>query len=294
MKKITVLLLCLLLLFGATLSVSAALPPLQPGRVNRDSDINIKDATEIQKYLADLCELTKKQEYCADVDNDGKVTVKDATMIQKYVAGLITEFDKQPLHIDIYTDALYADFDSGMAMAGVPVTFTANAKGFMEPFSYEFLINDVVVSECSQSNKFTYTFDDAGEYSVTVRVYNSFPAMNEFKTIYEVAEPYESDVPVIKAFYYDKHYFAGFPYQCMNCFDENITITAEAMFGSGDYEYCFLINDEVTQDFSENNQYLLKKPEDRKTYEITVLVRDSSTGDGFISKTITVESGYIA
>lgn len=294
MRKITTLFLCIVLVLVASVGVTAVPAPLQPGRVTDDNDINIKDATQIQKYLAGLCDLRKEEEYCADVDNDSQVTIKDATIIQKYVAGVITEFSKEPGYIKVYPDYLYADFDSGTAMAGVPVTFTANAKGYLAPFSYEFLIDDVVVSERSESNTFTYTFEEPGAYFVTLRVYNSFSVMSDITTLYYVSEPFESETPVIKAFYFDKGFIVG-PYDdySMDSFDEDFTLTAEAMFGSGDYEYCFMINDVVVQDFSENNQYLLKEVEDRTTLTITVCVRDSSTGAEHVSKTMTVHCGGI-
>lgn len=295
MKKIISLLLCLFLATAVlSIDIFAATAPLNPGYVDDDNDVTIKDATLIQKYLADLCEMTKEQEFCADVDNNGKVTISDATMIQKYVADIITEFLRDPGHINVNLYSMYADYDSGMAMAGVPVTFTATAKGYMKPFSYEFIVDDVVVFERSENNTFTYTFDEPGSYIIKLRVYNSFSVMSETTILYEVVAPYESDVPVISALYYDKYYFVGYPTQDMLSYDEDITITAKAIMGSGDYEYCFLINGEVVQDFSNNNQYLLKSVEDRTTYEITVYVRDSSTNSNYISKTITAEGVTIA
>lgn len=295
MKKAISLFLCLFLAIAVlSTDISAATAPLNPGYIDDDNDVTIKDATIIQKYLADLCELTKEQEFCADVDNNGKITISDATMIQKYVADIITEFLREPGYIDVNLYTLYADYDSGMAMAGVPVTFTAMAKGHIKSFSYEFIIDDDVVCERSESNTFTYTFDKPGSYFIKLRVYNSLSVMSETITLYEVVEPYESDVPVITALYYDKHYFVGYPTQEMLSYDEDITITAKAIMGSGDYEYCFLINGEVVQDFSSDNQYLLKNVEDRTTYEITVYVRDSSTSGNYISKTITAEGVTLA
>ncbi len=59
------------------------------GDVNLDGDVNIKDVTEIQSYLAEFKELSAEQLVCADVDKDGDVTVSDATRLQMYLA----EFD---------------------------------------------------------------------------------------------------------------------------------------------------------------------------------------------------------
>ncbi|MBQ8001250.1 MAG: dockerin type I repeat-containing protein [Ruminococcus sp.] len=59
------------------------------GDVNLDNDINIKDATAIQKHIAKLEVLTGESALLADYDEDGVITIKDATAIQKKIAGLI-------------------------------------------------------------------------------------------------------------------------------------------------------------------------------------------------------------
>ena len=58
------------------------------GDVNRDKEINVKDATLVQKVVAMLEKLSFEQLPLADNDFDGQVTIKDATYIQKVVAGL--------------------------------------------------------------------------------------------------------------------------------------------------------------------------------------------------------------
>ena len=45
--------------------------------------------TEIQKYIAELIELSDKQKAVADTNGDGVVNINDATQIQKYIAELI-------------------------------------------------------------------------------------------------------------------------------------------------------------------------------------------------------------
>lgn len=61
------------------------------GDVNADGIINILDATNIQKYLANLIELTDEQKALADIDKDGILTIIDSSQIRKYLAGLVTE-----------------------------------------------------------------------------------------------------------------------------------------------------------------------------------------------------------
>lgn len=59
------------------------------GDVNGDGKISILDATEIQKYIAQLSSLKDEQLAVADVNGDGKISIIDATEIQKYIAQLI-------------------------------------------------------------------------------------------------------------------------------------------------------------------------------------------------------------
>lgn len=60
------------------------------GDANCDDQINIRDATTIQKYVASIIKINDSGFYYknADVDADGKVNVKDATLIQKHLVGM--------------------------------------------------------------------------------------------------------------------------------------------------------------------------------------------------------------
>lgn len=74
------------------------------GDVNKDKELNIKDATEIQKYIAGveacfnsssdkISGFTEKMHgdwirTYSDFNRDGKTNIKDATEIQKYIAGI--------------------------------------------------------------------------------------------------------------------------------------------------------------------------------------------------------------
>lgn len=60
------------------------------GDVNNDGTVNVLDATELQKYVAELSTLNDEQLAVADINGDGKISVLDATEIQKYVAEIIT------------------------------------------------------------------------------------------------------------------------------------------------------------------------------------------------------------
>ncbi|MBR2723887.1 MAG: leucine-rich repeat protein [Ruminococcus sp.] len=61
--------------------------PYSRGDVDGDGKISVKDATLIQKYLANLVTLEQIQENAADVAGTPEIRINDATTIQKYVAG---------------------------------------------------------------------------------------------------------------------------------------------------------------------------------------------------------------
>ena len=62
------------------------------GDVNLDGEINILDATQLQKMIVGLVESTNESNTAADVNGDNSVDIMDATQIQKYCAGLIDSF----------------------------------------------------------------------------------------------------------------------------------------------------------------------------------------------------------
>lgn len=59
------------------------------GDVNSDGVISIVDATDLQKYLANIINFDDEQLAVADTNGDGSVSIADATQIQKYLAQLI-------------------------------------------------------------------------------------------------------------------------------------------------------------------------------------------------------------
>lgn len=70
--------------------------PIDPAGILGDADLDgkvtVKDATLIQKHLADLEKLSPESMALSDTNRDSKISVGDATAIQKLVAGLIEEF----------------------------------------------------------------------------------------------------------------------------------------------------------------------------------------------------------
>ncbi|MBQ4105134.1 MAG: leucine-rich repeat protein [Clostridia bacterium] len=72
---------------------STATEPQKPeydmGDVNLDGNVNIKDATAIQKHIASILTLSAEALEVADFNGDGSLNIKDATAIQKFIAGII-------------------------------------------------------------------------------------------------------------------------------------------------------------------------------------------------------------
>lgn len=58
------------------------------GDSNCDGKVNVRDATYIQKCLANIEEADELSTIVSDFNQDGNVTIKDATAVQKAVAGL--------------------------------------------------------------------------------------------------------------------------------------------------------------------------------------------------------------
>lgn len=61
------------------------------GDVNNDGDVNVKDATAVQKNVAQLHLLRSANLYLADANCDGAVNIKDATEIQKHTAEIVLQ-----------------------------------------------------------------------------------------------------------------------------------------------------------------------------------------------------------
>ncbi len=290
MKKFICMLCALVLLASSSAILANAIPaPYYVGNADGHGDVDIRDATFIQKYVAKLIDSDPYTDpyakFLADINADGEITVQDATLIQKDLARI--EQAVRGSYPDISYRGFYANYDSGKAMAGVPVTFTAVADSveeFADPLVYEFYVDKVLV-EKGDSKSFTYTFADEGFYDVSIKCINGFGHSNERgESYFEVVKPYESETPVIKAFYPDQLNFYSYSFDGVK---GDATYTAEVIFGEGDYQYEFLLDGKVIQEYSDKNTYVFTeapKPKHEEPYVITVRVKDSSTGDSFVSE----------
>ena len=66
-------------------------PAFLLGDVDGDGKVNIVDATEIQRFIAELTDFTDEQKNAADVDGNGVVDISDATLLQRYLAEYVEE-----------------------------------------------------------------------------------------------------------------------------------------------------------------------------------------------------------
>ncbi len=91
MKKSTLSIVCLvmavLMLLSLGVTAMAAEKILYRGDVNLDTAVNVRDATLIQKHIANIENLSVDALICANVNDDESINVKDASAVQKYVAG---------------------------------------------------------------------------------------------------------------------------------------------------------------------------------------------------------------
>ncbi|MBQ8001236.1 MAG: hypothetical protein IJ298_08605 [Ruminococcus sp.] len=62
------------------------------GDADCDGTVNIKDATAIQKHIANIVVLSEDGYAVSDVDASDDINIKDATAIQKHIAGIDTGF----------------------------------------------------------------------------------------------------------------------------------------------------------------------------------------------------------
>lgn len=272
-KIIVVMISVLIIVLISAFNVSAVLAPMPVGNVDKIGEVTIKDATLVQKHIANLVALEKVQIALADVDSDERITIKDATMIQKYCANIIDSFPANGICNNIDIQSVNVDFNSGKAMVGVPVTFMVTANATPEPITYEYYVNGEVVEKNTTNNTFTNTFEEAGIYEIKVIAYNDFGTESSATISYEVVDAYKCEKVSVKSFYHNKTEMS------FNTIETDTIFTAAAMFGSGKYEYAFYVDGEIMQDFGAKNTYNVARFEEIREYTLTVEVRDTVTGD---------------
>ena len=111
MKKILCVLIALLMITGSSFVATGAsaestyTPPEEfiYGDVDMDGEVTVRDATLVQKGVAEVVYLTAVQRYLADTEGEG-FSVRNATAIQKHLAGLDTASSVDEVVKMTYTD----------------------------------------------------------------------------------------------------------------------------------------------------------------------------------------------
>lgn len=76
-------------LYGITFPYTAVPPQVyEPGDVNGDGDVNVKDVLIVRRVIAGLAEIGEEEYARADMNGDGDVTSKDVLKMRRYIAGL--------------------------------------------------------------------------------------------------------------------------------------------------------------------------------------------------------------
>lgn len=265
-KVVSILLVAVMLASTFVISISAATAPAGTiGDVNFDNNIDVLDASFIMRVVANLEKANAEQVLFGDVDKDGKLNIIDATNIQRHIAGLETNsYIEYWYNYDMLENDFYSDYESGVAMAGVPVTFTVNAETGSPVLSYELYVDDICVA-ISDTNSITYTFEQAGEYDVEMRI-NAFYATGRIgDSNFKVVEPFESDTPLFKTLYLTGKIQWGTITYGVN----GMAVHADAIGGEGPYQYKFVFERPAgvwygaqtltyTQDYSDDNVFELE------------------------------------
>lgn len=256
MKKIIAFLLISVLLVSLfSISAGAALPPVVFGDLNRDYKADILDVTLIRRGLVGAIDFGYETQLRADFDRDGEATVLDATWIQRKEASMtIPESFGGEGYADIDVTSFYADYDSGKATVGVPVTFTARANCGEEGSTYEFYLDGERAQERSEKNTFTTSFTQSGDYDIAVAAYNryGFREIQHYRETAHFCYHETGDGGSVSYRYGDYHVVDSYSYDGpelvgIGCIDSMFSylpgVEVHAAGGTAPYTYCFMIPD---------------------------------------------------
>ena len=120
---------------------------LMLGDTDNSDEVNIKDSTLIQKHIAGLVTLSHRYQVVGDVDGDARygvitnLTIKDATAIQKFIADIDPECSAQGVNI-----GEYFMYDLSQENSDVPVTTTTETD-LTEPVDFAEISFEIISSE---------------------------------------------------------------------------------------------------------------------------------------------------
>lgn len=283
-RLLSVFMIVAILMCVQLLPASAVRSPLRYGDANADYSVDITDATHIQRHLAQYFELGDFERFAADVDGDSRVSIFDATTIQRKLASLIDEFPAGDYcFIDVYAQALVADYGSGKAMVGVPVTFEAIASGGPGELKYAFFIDGETVQASSANSTLEYTFTQPGTYNVEFYVTNAVGIDGICSIEYEVVEPYDTTGMVSIQSIYHKGFYTYNPEFKVIASDEGdhpfeykfeLYMIGYATDGVSVFETLNLVE---VQDYSPSNSFTVSTHlESNADYLLIATVKDNS------------------
>jgi GH25 family lysozyme M1 (1,4-beta-N-acetylmuramidase) len=119
--------------------------------INQDGTVDIIDATDIQKVLANLTPAPDNFNELADVDGDGSVDISDATYIQKYLAGMLEVKPTQPSVA--YPSSL--KFDTESLTLGIGEEYTLTRICDVEDYTYSFVSGNSDIASVNQDGTIT-------------------------------------------------------------------------------------------------------------------------------------------
>lgn len=88
MKRILALGLGITMMFSGIVASAYSTTDFKNGDIDTNGRVSISDATEIQKYLANMTDFTNTQKVISDVNSDGEINIMDVTKIQKALVDL--------------------------------------------------------------------------------------------------------------------------------------------------------------------------------------------------------------
>ena len=182
---------------------SAAREVFLIGDADRDSEVSILDATAVQRRLAELDEFDALRSFLADVDGSGDVTILDATAIQRELAGLGEGFYRRELTSwRAQISSLCSDIPIEGIKAGDCVSFEVVEAEHEIPAEYEVYVGGILRRGRSADRSFSFTFDRAGSYMLSVISYDPFGGCDVY-TVGIEALP-EHSPPTVSYVVYDR------------------------------------------------------------------------------------------
>lgn len=210
-RLVSVLLATALIIMAFVMPADALVVDYRYGDINKDNEVDVLDAAQIQKHCADILVLEHIEYALADFDNDRDVSVLDATAIQKYSADLIENprddtneylehyVEIEDIKIEAVTGAnLLAEKAIDFEIIFDDVYTALNDKNARYVFTFKGITDEDFLKEYRRD---IYTkpnvgvsFENPGIYEVEVKVYNlNRVGVYSFNKRFEILEKFEFD-----------------------------------------------------------------------------------------------------